>query len=74
MLPGGVVALGADGRHVHAVDVPYGGVAAVEVAAIGARRHVVGTLVSGPLAVDAREKPRFYGSSTKNITAITLEV
>lgn len=56
MLLGGVVPLGADGRHVHAVHVPYCGVAAVEVAAVGARRHVVGTLVSGPLAANTGGK------------------
>lgn len=44
--------MGGDGGHVHAVDLPYGRVAAVEVAAVGARRLIVRTLVSGAFAVD----------------------
>lgn len=52
VLLGGVVPAGGDGGHVHAVDLPYGRVAAVEVAAVGARRHVVRTLVGGAFAVD----------------------
>lgn len=57
----GVVAAGGDGCYVHAVELPDGGVARVKVAAVGARRHVVGTLVSRPFAVKKeRQKRRHF--------------
>lgn len=43
MLWGGVVLAGGDGGHVHAVHGPYGCVAAVKMAAVGATSHVVWT-------------------------------
>lgn len=49
MLLGGVVLGGGDGGHVHAVDVPHGGVAAVEVAAVGPSGSVIWTFPFGPL-------------------------
>lgn len=49
VLLGGVVPVGRDGGHVHAVDLPYGRVAAVKVAAVGACGHVVWTLINGLL-------------------------
>lgn len=54
VLLGGVVPGGGDGRHVHAVDPPHGGVSAIEVAAVGPRRLVVRTLLLGPLAADRK--------------------
>lgn len=56
MLLGGVVPAGGDGRHIHAVDLPDGRVAAVEVAAVGASRSIVRTLVFGPLAAENKIK------------------
>lgn len=54
VLLGGVVPGGGGGRHVHAVDAPHGGVAAVEVAAVGPGRSVIRTFPFGPLAVNTR--------------------
>lgn len=54
VLLGGVVPAGGDGGHVHAVDLPYGRVAAVEVAAVGAGGQVVWTFMFGPLTVNKR--------------------
>lgn len=50
VLLGSVVPVGSDGSHIHAVELPYRGVDAVEVAAVGTARHVVRALVFGPLA------------------------
>lgn len=52
VLLGGEVPLCGDGRHVHAVDLPYRRVAAVEVAAVRAAGHVVGTVVLWPLTAN----------------------
>lgn len=56
VLLGSVVPVGGDGGHVHTVDLPYGRVAAVEMAAVGAGSHVVWTFMFGPLTVNMREK------------------
>ena len=52
VLLGGVVPGGGDGRHVHAVDVPHAGVAAVEVAAVGSGRFVIRTFSFGSISVN----------------------
>lgn len=52
----GVVPVGGDGGHVHAVDLPDGRVADAEEAAVGAGSHVVRTFLFGPFTVDMREK------------------
>lgn len=54
VLLGGVVPGGGGSRHVHAVGAPHGGVAAVEVAAVGPGRPVVRTLLPGPVSADTR--------------------
>lgn len=54
VLLGGVVLGGGDGGHVHAVDVPHGGVAAVEVAAVGPSGSVIWTFLFGPLPANTR--------------------
>lgn len=54
VLLGGVVLGGSDGDHVHAVDVPHGGVPAVEVAAVGPSSFVVWTFLFGPLPAKTR--------------------
>lgn len=61
VLRGGVVPAGGDGGHVHAVHGPYGRVAAVEVAAVGAPSHIVWTFtytVSTP--ANTKEKKNLY--------------
>lgn len=59
VLLGGVVLMGGDGGHVHTVDLPYGRVAAVEVAAVGTGSHIVWTFMSGPLTVNVKGKEMF---------------
>lgn len=54
VLLGGVVLGGSDGDHVHAVDVPHGGVPAVEVAAVGPSSSVIWTFLFGPLPANTR--------------------
>lgn len=54
VLLGGVVPGGGGSRHVHAVGAPHGGVAAVEVAAVGPGRPVVRTLLPEPVSADTR--------------------
>ena len=61
---GGVVPAGGDSGHIHTVDLPYRCVTAVEVAAVGAVRHIVWTLVFGPLTAHTEEK----------ISSLTLQV
>lgn len=51
VLGGAVVAQSGDGRHVHAVDFPDGGVAGVEVAAVEPLAHVVRALMGRTLTV-----------------------
>lgn len=55
----GVVPPGGDGRHVHTVHLPDGRVAAVEVAAVGTARHVVGTFFTGTFTVEKGERDVF---------------
>lgn len=63
MFLGGVVPAGGDGGHVHAVHLPDGGVALIEVAAVGAGGLVVGTLVSGPLTAKTTNTSAFKSAS-----------
>ena len=58
VLLGGVVPVGGDGGDVHAVDLPDGRVAAVEVAAAGTSTRVVGTLLSGAFTGSYRGRRR----------------
>lgn len=63
----GVVAAGSDGRHIHAVQLPDGGVMRVKVAAVGARRHIVGTLMSRPFAVMKERRKRRHMLTDANV-------
>lgn len=60
VLLGGVVPVGGDGRHVHAVHVPHGRVAAVEVAAVGAGGHVIWTLSLRIFTAKTRKKSKQF--------------
>lgn len=64
MLLGGVVLGGGDGGHFHAVDVPHGGVAAVEVAAVGPSGFVIWTFSDGLLPANTS------GDGTRHLSVI----
>ena len=56
VLLGGVVPVSGDGRDVQTVNLPYGRVAAVKVAAVGTAAPVVWTLVLRSFTAHVQEK------------------
>lgn len=61
--------MSGDGGHVHTVNLPYGRVAAVEVAAVGAGGHIVWTFMFGAFPVNRETS---FQLSTLNMNIITL--